>query len=142
MTPARAALRRQAGISLPEVLAALIIIGVSVGPVTDAIRGSMAAAGADAAAVSRHYHLAGKMEEVLAEPFTSLRANALGADTASAYSDAAGADERRLVYVSGYDGDNADADDDPLTGVDDGLLLIRVQIEGRAGSLQALRSEP
>jgi type II secretory pathway pseudopilin PulG len=141
MSRRRTARRKQAGISLPEVLAAIIIIAVTAVPVADTIRGSMAVAESDAAAVSRHYHLVSKMEEVLAEPFASLNAAALGPATVSPYSDDAGSDERRMVYIAAYDGDNADGDKDPSTGTDEGLLWIRVEIEGRPESLQALRSD-
>ncbi len=44
------------------------------------------------------------------------------------YSDAAGATNRRLVYLSRYDADNADADNDFFTGMDAGLVWIRVEL--------------
>ena len=45
-----------------------------------------------------------------------------------------------LVYLSLYDGDNADADDDPFTGTDADLLWIRVEIDGSVLSLQTVRA--
>ena len=56
----------------------------------------------------------------------------------TALSDTAGSADRRLVYISGYDGDNADADNDPATGTDANLFLIRVEIEGTANVVQSL----
>ena len=58
-----------------------------------------------------------------------------------AYSDAAGTPDRRRVFLSRYDGDDDPADGDPFTGVDAGLLWIRVEIEGTNLSLERLRDE-
>ncbi|MCH9672344.1 MAG: hypothetical protein K0U93_12930, partial [Gammaproteobacteria bacterium] len=58
--------------------------------------------------------------------------------TPSGFSDAAGASPRRLVYVSRYDGDNADGDSDPFTGTDPELIWVQVSIEGAGQSIQTL----
>ena len=42
------------------------------------------------------------------------------------------------MYVTGYDGDNLDGDNDPFTGADPGLLWIRVEIENTRFAYQAL----
>ena len=47
---------------------------------------------------------------------------------------------RLVVYLSPYDGDNADADDDPYTGTDPDLLWIGVEIEGSVHQLQTVRA--
>ncbi len=47
--------------------------------------------------------------------------------------------DRRLVFISRYDGDNADTDDNPFTGTEADLLWLRVEIEGTASALQALK---
>jgi hypothetical protein len=79
------------------------------------------------------------MEEVLARSFAELAAEEVAAGGApSAYSDGAGAPDRRLVLLSRYDGDNADGDDDPFTGKDAGLLWVRVEIEGTDHVLETL----
>ena len=60
----------------------------------------------------------------------------------TSFSDSAGTNDRRLVYLSRYDGDNADADDDPFTGVDDDLIWVRVAIENSTQALETLTSDP
>jgi hypothetical protein len=85
-----------------------------------------------------------KLEDVLAEPFSSLEVAATDAASASvptSYSDNSGSVNRRVVYLSLYDGDNADADDDPFTGGDAGLMWIRTEIEGTLMSVESLVSK-
>ncbi len=132
--------RHQSGLSYVEVLVAAMLIAATVVPATDALRGAMYATNADSAATVNHYRLVGKLEEVLAKPYAILTAQALGPATATTYSDALGSSDRRLVYISAYDGDNADADNDPFTGTDSGLLWIRVEIEGTAMAMQSLQT--
>lgn len=131
---------QQSGISYVEVLAAVIIVAVSVIPATNAIRGALDVAEADNQATVNHYHLMSKMEEVLAEPFADVAAAAAGPGTATVYSDPPGPD-RRLVFIAPYDGDNADADTDPFTGGEPDLLWVRVEIEGSVRFLQALNAD-
>ena len=135
------AARRQSGISYPEVLAAVIVVAVAAIPATNALRGAMSTVEADSRATVNHYRLKEKMEQVLADPFAAVAAQAAGNTTASVYSDPAGSVDRRVVYIAQYDGDDADADDDPFTGTDPGLLWIRVEIEGSRGALQALKAD-
>ena len=45
-----------------------------------------------------------------------------------------------MVLLSRYDGDDADADGDPLTGTDDDLLWVRIEIEGTALGVESLVS--
>ncbi len=130
----------QSGFSYVEVLVVVIIIAATVVPATDALRGAMNTAAADTAATVNHYRLVGKLEEVLSRPFAVLSPQAAGPSTATAYSDGLGVNNRRLVFISAYDGDNADADNDPFTGTDTGLLWIRVEIEGTASAVQSLLS--
>ncbi len=94
-----------------------------------------------------HYQLAGRLQEVLAQPFDSLDAAALAAGsptTASTYSDvfsyADGRQISRNIFLSRYDGDNADADNDPFTGVDEGLLWVRAVIAGSSLQIETLTS--
>jgi hypothetical protein len=54
------------------------------------------------------------------------------------YSDSAGTKSRRLVYLARFDGDNADADNNPFTGTDSGLLWVRVTIEDSPRALQTV----
>ena len=133
--------KHQTGISYVEVLAAVIVIAATVVPATNAIRGSIDVAEADGQATVNHYRLLSKLEDVLAEPFSAVSALAAGPSTASAYSDTVGTVDRRLVFISTYDGDNADADNDPFTGTDPDLLWVRVEIEASVAALQALKAD-
>lgn len=132
---------RQLGISYVEVLATLILVAAIMIPATNAIRGAMDVAEADSQATVNHYRLVSKMEEVLADSFAAVSGQAAGPTTATSYSDTAGAVDRRLVFVATYDGDNADADDNPFTGTDPDLLWVRVEIEGSVSALQALKAD-
>lgn len=141
MTPHMTSLRCQAGLSYVEVLVAVIIIAAAVVPATDALRGAMHTADADIAATANHYRLRGKLDELLASPFSVLSSQAAGPATITAYSDAPGTSDRRLVFISPYDGDNADTDNDPFTGADPGLLWIRVEIEATVNALETLKAD-
>lgn len=122
--------RHQSGISYVELLVAVVIIAISVGPISSALQTSMQVASADLNATANHYQLVSKLESVLAESFSSLSAATLGATTPSSYSDAVATPNRQLVYIAEYDADNADTDNNPFTGVEADMLWIRVEVEG------------
>ena len=134
--------QRQAGYSYVEILIATILIAVSMVPIMDALRNASVGAGIYESYSAQHYSLLAKMEEVLAEPYDSLDAEAAAvgnSTTPTAYSDLASTPERRLVYLAAYDIDNADGDNEPfLTGTDPGVLWVRVEIEGTALSTESL----
>jgi type II secretory pathway pseudopilin PulG len=130
------------GFSYVEVLVAVILIALTLVPAISAVFGGIQGGNIHEQKAQDHYRIIGLLEEVLARPFEELQSEA---DTAggpgaivAAYSDAAGTDQRRMVYLSRYDGDNADADADPFTGVDDGLLWVRVQIENTLEGMETL----
>ena len=133
--------QQQSGLSYVELMLAVIILGISVVPITSALQSSLQVANSDIRATANHYRMIGKLEEVLAEPFSTLAAQALGPATASAYSDPAATPNRRLVFIAPYDGDNADADNDPFSGADADLLWLRVEIEGKRQFLASLKAE-
>ena len=135
---------RQSGLSYIEVLIAAVLIAVSLAPMTDAVRTASISAAAHENAAVQNLHLVATMEDVLAEPFASLEtaATAAGSEsTLTSYSDLAGSNNRRLVFLSLYDGDNADTDNDPFTGTDQGLMWVRVEIEGTAQAIETLISQ-
>jgi hypothetical protein len=135
---------RQTGVTYIEVLIAAMLIVISLAPMTDAVRGAIDSTAAHEDAAIRQLHLIARLEDVLAEAFSSLEAAASEAGSNSvptSYSDREGAANRRLVYLSLYDGDNADSDDDPLTGADPGLMWIRAEIEGTLMSVESLASK-
>lgn len=127
------------GFSYTEVLVASLLLAVSLVPALEALQTATLGSGIHASRVVAHRLLTAKMEEVLAERFASLEAAEVAAGGApTAYSDPVASPDRRLVYLSRYDGDNADADGDFFTGTDDGLLWVRVEIEGTSLALESL----
>ena len=133
--------RRIAGLSYVEVLIAIAILALALVPAIEGLSGSLDSSSAYTDRVAAHYHAMGKLEDVLSESFDELdrEAQRVGsANVVTAYSDAAATARRRLVYLAAWDGDNADGDNDPLTGGDPGLLWVRVEIENTERSLEAL----
>jgi len=137
----------QRGLSYIEALLATLLIAVSLVPATDALRSGIKGASVHESLTVETYLLLGKMEYVLSQSVAVLddAAAVAGSPTApTAYSDKVtlpdGAELDRRVYLSRYDGDNADADDDPFTGADEGLLWVRVDIAGTAHALETLTS--
>jgi len=47
----------------------------------------------------------------------------------------------RNVFLSRYDGDNADTNNNPFDGVDAGLIWVRVEIAGSSLSIESLISD-
>ena len=134
MRPARTLPARQGGLSLAEVLAATVLLAMTVIPASEALRTALRAAESSEEQTVHEYRMRGKLEEVLA-------ANAAGPATASVYSDPPGSSVRRLVFIAPYDADNADSDGDPFTGGEPGLLWIEVRLEGRAAAVQTLKAD-
>ena len=134
--------RRQAGFSYVEVLLATTILALALVPALDALRVGVQGSGVHRDRAIQHYRLVGVMETVLAEPFGKLQSEAAAAAGApTAYSDPGGTPDRRLVYLAGWDGDDADGDGDPTTGVDPGLLYVRVEIAGTGLRLESLTAQ-
>jgi len=124
--------RRRAGFSYVEVLLATALLALALVPALEALEIGVRGGGVHEAEAARHYRALGALEEVLAQPFSDLVAEAIAAGgAASAYSDPPGTPDRRLVTLSGYDADG-DSVDDP------GLLRVRVEIEATAHVLETL----
>ena len=131
----------QHGLTLIEVLVSMVLLSILLIPAIQAIQTGVAGADVHADVTSSHYRIASRLEEILTEPFADLSDAAIAAGsatTSSSYSDAAGPPARLLVYMSLYDGDNADADDNVFTGVDPDLLWVRVEIENSVFSLETV----
>lgn len=112
-------------------------------PAISALQTAVVGAEVHGDVATSHYRLTARLEELLAEPFTDLSDAAIaagGPTTPSSYSEPAGPPGRLLVYLSFYDGDDADADGDSFTGTDPDLLWIRVEIEGSVHELQSIVS--
>jgi len=128
-----------AGLAYLEVLIATVLIMLALAPALESLAPGVAGSVIHASRIEDQFAVAGRLEELLTAPFADLDAAALAAgspDTASSYSDSViypdGRQVRRAVYLSRYDSDNADADDDPFTGTEDDLIWLRVEIAGEA----------
>jgi hypothetical protein len=132
------------GLSYVEVLIATVLVVVTLVPAIEALHPAIQGAGIHKTEAGIHYHLTARLENLLAKSFAMLDAeaqtladpNAISAE----FSDAAGSTNRRLVFLSRYDADNADADNDPFTGTDEGLVWLRVEVENTSHSLETLLS--
>ncbi len=136
-------LARQSGLTLIEVLITMVLLTVLLVPTMQALQTSVTGANVHGDLANDHFRLTTRMEELLAEPFSALEgaaAAAGGPGVETSYSETAGPPGRLVVYLSRFDGDNADADDDPFTGTDDGLLWIQVEAEGTVQALQTVRA--
>ena len=136
---------QQRGFSYVEVLVATVLVAICLVPALEALQTGIQGAAVHESDTVNKNRLSAKLEEVLAAPLSDLDAAALAAGdttTPTSYSDTAGTTDRRLVYLSRFDGDNADADDDPFTGVDEGLIWVRVAIENSAHALETLTGDP
>ena len=133
--------RTEAGLTLVEVLVAMVLLAILLIPAINALQTGIIGAEVHGDVAASHYRLTSRLEELLVEPFADLSDAALAAGsptTPSSYSDPAGPPGRLLVYLALYDGDNADADSDPFTGTDSDLLWIRVDIEDSVYTLETV----
>ncbi len=133
------------GFSYIEVLVASFILAISLPPALDALQSGIQGSGISKTTSIDVFHLNGKMEEVLSQPFEDLSAAATAAGsqtTASSYSDLItttdGRQLSRQVYLSRYDGDNADSDENGFTGSDDNLLWVKVELAGTPHIVESL----
>ncbi|MFK8030339.1 MAG: hypothetical protein AB8G18_08860 [Gammaproteobacteria bacterium] len=133
---------RQAGLSYLEVLIAAAVIAVSAFPVSTALKHAMNSADHSQQSTVRHFQLLEKMEEVLSYPYSDLVLQSGTVFRPGDWSDDAGVADQRLVYIVPADGDNADLDNDLLTGVDNDFLLIRVEYANQNGRLEAIKVRP
>jgi Tfp pilus assembly protein PilV len=133
---------RSAGFSYTEMLVATFLLAVALTPALESLSSAIQGGNLHSTQAMDYYSLTGKLEDVLAKSFQELaqEADAVGGPTAivAAYSDDPGTQGRRLVYLARYDGDNADADNDPFTGADMGLLWVQVRLEDTSAMIQTL----
>ncbi len=131
---------RQVGLSYAEALLAVAVMAAALVPALDSLQTVFAGVAVHEQLRGQQQQIANRMEMLVAEPFSSLdqAAQAAGSETvASSYSDPVGPD-RVLVYLSRYDGDDADGDDDPFSGTDEGLIWLRVAVEDTPHELMTL----
>lgn len=128
------------GMLYAEVLVAVALLALALVPATNALYAGLRSTEHYVGATEAHFELLGRMETLRAEPFGALDAAAEAAgkeNVPTSYSDPSGPN-RKLVYLSRYDADNADKDNDPFTGVEADVLWLRVAIEGTDRALETL----
>lgn len=140
--------KNMAGFSYVEVLVATVLIAVTLVPALEAFNPGTRSASYSELLVEDRYQLTAKLEEVLGTSFIDIdtAATAAGSQTvASSFSDTVtysdGRQITRNVFLSRYDGDNADANNNPFDGVDAGLIWVRVEIDGSSLNLESLISD-
>ena len=140
------------GFAYVEVLVASALMAIALVPALNALQSGIQSTGIHQSLTVQRYQCLKKMAELNAEPYANLLSAAKSATnktTASSYSDASGASNRRLVYLGLYDADadpftlidpNTDGDNDLYTGSTANLLWIRVETEGTAQGIETLMS--
>lgn len=136
--------KSQQGVSYIEVVIATAILTISLIPAMDALLAAQLGNRINAELQQQHYALVDKFERTISESFSALDTEALGLPDnntpSTVYSDSMTLPNRRLVYIQRYDGDNADNDNNPFTGGDEGLLWLRVEVQGSNLSKETLVS--
>lgn len=142
---------RSQGFSYLEVLVAVVLVGIMLVPAMQAIQAGIKSTELHGSVTTQHYALQSRMEEILAEAYSSLLAAAETAGSnsvPSSYSDAGGSADRIIVYLALYDADadpfviadpDNDGDSNIYTGDTSNLLWIRVELEKSAYAYQTLR---
>ena len=126
-----------------ELLIATLLIVIMLVPALDAMQSGIQGSGIHTELAQNQYRMISKMEETLALPFAQLLEQAdLVADPTvlipAPFSDPAGTESRRLVFLARYDGDNVDGNDNPFNGTDEGLLWVRITIENSPRALETV----
>ena len=137
------------GFSYIEVLLGVILIGVLLVPALEGLHGAYTGVTLQDRTNSDYLELRSKMEEVLARPYSMLAAEATPEGAALSptsysglpYTTLDGRQVALIVYISGYDADNADGDSNIRTGTDPGLLRVLVIMDGVSRKLETLVSE-
>jgi len=140
--------KRIAGFSYTEVLVAANLVAMKLVPAMEAFMPAAKGKNYTQSLIEDRYQLTAKLEDVMAASFSEVDSEALttaSPTVASSYSDVVtypdGRQITRNVLLSRYDGDNADANNNPFDGIDAGLLWVRVEIAGTSLSVESLRSD-
>ena len=131
------------GLSYVEVLVAVALLAVFLLPVLESLHPAILGTSVSEVYVQDQLRLQSRFEDVMSEPFSALESAAAAAGSpsdATAYSDASGTDDRLLVYIWAYDGDNDDGDNNPFSGTDEGLLWVRIVTEDSGHARESLVS--
>jgi hypothetical protein len=131
-------------LSYVEVLVAVVLLAVFLLPVLESLQPAILGTSVSETHVQDQLRLQSRFEDVMSEPFSALEAAAAAAGSptdATGYSDASGTEDRLLVYIWAYDGDNDDGDNDPFSGTDEDLLWVRVVTESSGHARESLVSK-
>ena len=131
----------QRGFTYAEVLLATILIAITLVPALEALSGGLGGVAVARGSNELSLRASSRMEEVMSLDWATLDSAALAAGSATtptSLSDGVSVLDRRLVYLAHYDGDNADADNDPFTGADADLIWVKVSIENAGHELSSL----
>ncbi len=123
----------------------MVLVATSLAPMVESINSAIDHQTNQALVREQFSHAQDRLATLMAEPHANLDAEALAVASATnptSYSDAASATPRALVFLARFDVDNADADNNNLTGGDPGLLWLRVAIEGTNQDYQTLMVAP
>ena len=133
---------RSSGLTLVEVLVTIVLLAIVLVPAIGALQTGIIGTEVHSDVTNSHYRVTSRLEELISYPFADLSDAALAAgdaSTPSSFSEPPGPG-RIIVYLSFYDGDNADADNDPFTGTEDDLIWVRVEIEDSVFTLETVRA--
>lgn len=138
-------MKRSGGYAYIEVLIAVVLVATSLAPMMESLAQALRMQTQQADQRDALHFTTSLMEQTLSADYAALDTEAVAvgdATTATLYSDPNGTQHQRLVYLARYDLDNADADNNPLTGGDAGLLWIRVASADGRYDLQNLVGSP
>ena len=135
---------KQKGLSYIELILAVILIAISIAPIHSSLNSSLRSYDHSQEIVDDALHVSNLLEQLTNEKYAQLYQKALNAGShtiATSYSDPPTVANRRLVYLSLWDGDDADSDNDGHTGADAGLLWIKVELEKNNYYIETLIDE-
>ena len=121
------------GFAFLEVLVAAVILAIALVPASNALRTASEHGRVSRERLAVEYLAVAKLETALAASWQALEGEATktgGTPESTLWSDPVGSTNRRLVYVSPHDLNNADGDNNLLTGVEAGILRVRVEVSG------------
>jgi type II secretory pathway pseudopilin PulG len=136
------------GFSYVEILVAIVLIAVCLIPALKSLSPAFFGIMEREKLGSNYLAVRSKLEEVLAASYRDLEIAAQDAGgplvpsslSEPAYMTSDGRQIVLQVYLSGYDADNADGDNNRFTGTDEGILWVKVQVDGSPESLETFTS--
>lgn len=128
--------KQSSGFAYLEIIVATLLLAILLVPALDSLYTSFKGGDVISELSEKQYDLNTKMEDVLAESFDDLADAAETAGMASvpsSYSEDAGTPDRKVVFLSHYDGDTQ-----AFTTDETGLIWVRLVVEGGSEELYSL----